>query len=43
MFDFDFGLGEDIDMLRESVRGFANDRIAPRASDIDASNKFPQV
>lgn len=42
MFDFDFGLGEDIDMLRESVRGFANDRIAPRASDIDASNKFPR-
>jgi len=42
MFDFDFGLGEDIDMLRESVRGFANDRIAPRAADIDASNKFPR-
>ena len=42
MFDFDFGLGEDIDMLRESVRGFANDRIAPRAADIDASNQFPR-
>jgi len=42
MFDFDFGLGEDVDMLRESVRGFANDRIAPRAADIDSSNKFPR-
>lgn len=42
MFDFDFGLGDDIDMLRESVRGFASDRIAPRAADIDTSNKFPR-
>ena len=42
MFDFDFGLGEDIDMLRESVRAFAADRIAPRAEEIDASNTFPR-
>jgi len=42
MFDFDFGLGEDIDLLRESVQGFAADRIAPRAQEIDASNKFPR-
>lgn len=42
MFDFDFGLGDDVDMLRESVRSFANDRIAPRAADIDSSNKFPR-
>ena len=41
MWDFDFGLGEDIDLLRESVRAFAADRIAPRAADIDASNEFP--
>ena len=27
----DFALGEDIDMLRESVRQFAADEIAPRA------------
>jgi isovaleryl-CoA dehydrogenase len=39
---FDFGLGEDIDMLRESVRGFAQDRIAPRAEEIDRSNAFPR-
>ncbi len=42
MFDFDFGLGDEIDMLRESVRDFANDRIAPRAEQIDASNQFPR-
>jgi isovaleryl-CoA dehydrogenase len=39
---FDFGIGEDIDMLRESVRGFAQDRIAPRAEEIDRSNAFPR-
>ncbi len=39
---FDFGLGEDIDMLRESVLGFAQDRIAPRADEIDRSNAFPR-
>jgi isovaleryl-CoA dehydrogenase len=42
MYDFDFGLGDDIDLLRESVRGFAADRIAPRAHEIDATNKFPR-
>ena len=42
MFDFDFGLGEDIDLLRESVQNFAADRIAPRAEEIDSSNKFPR-
>jgi isovaleryl-CoA dehydrogenase len=42
MFDFDFGLGEDIDLLRETVRAFATDRIAPRAADIDEQNEFPR-
>ena len=42
MFDFNFGLGEDIDMLREAVAGFAADRIAPRAAEIDSSNQFPR-
>ncbi len=42
MFEFDFGLGEDLDLLRETVRGFAADRIAPRAAEIDASNVFPR-
>jgi isovaleryl-CoA dehydrogenase len=39
---FDFGLGEDADMLRETVRGFAEDRIAPRADEIDRTNTFPR-
>ncbi len=39
---FDFGLGGDADMLRDSVRAFAQDRIAPRADDIDRSNTFPR-
>jgi isovaleryl-CoA dehydrogenase len=39
---FDFGLGETADMLRDSVRGFAAERIAPRADEIDRSNVFPR-
>jgi isovaleryl-CoA dehydrogenase len=39
---FNFGLGEDIDQLRDSVSSFAQDRIAPRADDIDRSNVFPR-
>ncbi|MFN3350432.1 isovaleryl-CoA dehydrogenase [Pseudorhodoplanes sp.] len=39
---FDFGLGEDIDMLRDSVRRFAQDKIAPRADEIDRKNEFPR-
>ena len=42
MFDFDFGLGEELDLLRETVAAFADDRIAPRAAEIDADNKFPR-
>ena len=36
-----FGLGEDIEALRESVRRFSADRIAPQAAEIDRSNMFP--
>jgi isovaleryl-CoA dehydrogenase len=39
---FNTGLGEDLDLLRDSVRRFAEERIAPRAAQIDASNEFPQ-
>jgi len=39
---FDFGLGSDVDMLRKSVSDFAQDRIAPRANEIDRSNAFPR-
>src|SRR3972149_1160608 len=38
----DFGLGEDIDRLRDTVQEFAQNRIAPRADDIDRSNTFPR-
>ena len=42
MLEFDFGLGEDIDLLRETVRGFAASEIAPRAVEIDRQNAFPR-
>ena len=38
----DFGLGETADMLRDTARRFAADRIAPLASETDAVNKFPR-
>jgi isovaleryl-CoA dehydrogenase len=38
----DFGLGETIDILRETVRTFASAEIAPRAAEIDRSNEFPR-
>ena len=39
---FNTHINEDLDMLRESVRRFAETEIAPRAADIDQSNLFPQ-
>jgi isovaleryl-CoA dehydrogenase len=39
---FDFGLGSEVDMLRQSVNSFAQDRIAPRAAAIDRDNVFPR-
>ena len=42
MQDFDFGLGEDIDLLRETVREFAATEVAPRADEIDRDNVFPR-
>jgi len=39
---FDFDLGETADLLRDSVRSFAADEIAPRAAQIDTDNEFPQ-
>lgn len=36
-----FPLGEDIDLLRETVHAFADKEIAPRADRIDRDNLFP--
>jgi isovaleryl-CoA dehydrogenase len=36
-----FSLGEDIDMLRDTVNQFATNEIAPRAATIDEENLFP--
>jgi len=35
-------LNEDLELLRETVRRFAEKEIAPRAEEIDSSNSFPQ-
>ena len=40
--EFNFGLGETIDAVRDQVRRFAEERIAPRANEIDRSNLFPR-
>jgi len=37
-----FGLGEDIDLLRDSVTGFAWNEVAPIAEEVDRSNSFPR-
>ena len=42
MFEFDFGHGEELDLLRDTVRSFAANRIAPRAAEIDENNLFPR-
>ena len=40
--EFDFGLGETMDMLRATVRQFAAREIAPIAAAVDANNEFPR-
>ncbi|CBV42815.1 isovaleryl-CoA dehydrogenase [Halomonas elongata] len=37
----DFGLDDELNMLRDQVHAFARDEIAPRAAEIDAKNEFP--
>ncbi|AGW88511.1 MULTISPECIES: isovaleryl-CoA dehydrogenase [Cupriavidus] len=36
-----FDLGEDIEMLRDSVRAWAQAELAPRAAEIDRTDQFP--
>jgi isovaleryl-CoA dehydrogenase len=42
MAELDFALGETADMIRESTRRFAADRIQPLAAEIDRTNSFPR-
>ncbi|MCK9380969.1 MAG: isovaleryl-CoA dehydrogenase [Sulfuritalea sp.] len=41
MLGLNFDLGQDIEMLRDSVWAFAAKEIAPRAAEIDRVNEFP--
>src|SRR5215472_9216419 len=38
---FNFGLGETVDMLRQTVQAFAQNEIAPRAMEADQRGEFP--
>ena len=40
-YGMDFDLGEEVDMLRDSVRRFCDVEVAPRAAAIDKENEFP--
>jgi isovaleryl-CoA dehydrogenase len=37
-----FNLGEDVDMMRDSLRSFVDDKIMPRADEIDRTDTFPR-
>ncbi|KQU51326.1 isovaleryl-CoA dehydrogenase [Bosea sp. Leaf344] len=39
---FNFDLGETADAIRDTVHGFAQEKIAPRAEEIDRTNMFPR-
>ncbi len=41
--DFDFQLGDNAAMIRESVARFADERIAPLAARVDAEDWFPRA
>jgi isovaleryl-CoA dehydrogenase len=41
MAGFNFALGESVDLLRDSVKRFAEKEIAPLAAEIDRENLFP--
>ncbi len=39
---FNFDLGETADAIRDTVHAFAQEKIAPRAREIDQTNQFPR-
>jgi isovaleryl-CoA dehydrogenase len=39
---FNFGLGETAEMIRTTARSFSQQKIAPRAAEIDQTNAFPR-
>src|SRR5689334_21795103 len=39
---FNFDLGETAEAIRDTVRDFSSNEIAPRAAEIDRSNQFPR-
>jgi isovaleryl-CoA dehydrogenase len=40
--EFDFGLSEEAQMIRETVARFADERIAPLAEEVDREDRFPR-
>src|SRR6201995_1701210 len=40
--DFNFDLGETAEAIRDTVRAFSTNEIAPRADEIDKANTFPR-
>ena len=40
--DFDFGLTDELALLRDQTQRFATERIAPLAAEIDAADRFPR-
>ena len=40
--EFDFGLGDEAAMIRETVARFADEQIAPLAEEVDRADSFPQ-
>ena len=37
-----FNLGDEVDMMRDSIRSFVDDKIMPRADEIDRTDTFPR-
>jgi isovaleryl-CoA dehydrogenase len=40
--DFDFGFDDELTLLRDQLRRFAVERIAPLAAEVDSTNRFPR-